>query len=295
MGGGRDVLACGRVGGWRESGRTSTKGTGMAIWTKKMVAALAAAGLAMACTWSGRSVEVDGKTLPLVFEDGSVKGREADRIAGDYRRMVELEGDDEWKKINGETRAGRSVRRILHLHPFGKDCILSQENNSDEPLWMTWRKSGLWEFGWLVDDGDGRKAVVVPRRVSDGYRKVFQFLEGHREALDLLPAYLRELDALCEETLPEDMADFICCDRKLEKSFFRDLQNMTPERRAMVLAEYAGCHYELGPLLAVGENDGRLIVILSRTRIDGTDHPLPMWGFAFDQGRWKSYWPAGLE
>lgn len=241
--------------------------------------------MASGCFMGAGTIAIKGKTYPLVFEDSTVHGREAKRMAADYTEMATREGTWTCGIEHVETN-GFILQKVLQVYSLPMSVSLIRHLTPPQRI-SEWANQPA---GWIATDKNGREFVIIPRALSDAYRQSFALLEKHAEAWRALPIFLREMNEMTpEKWLASGLkAGDVLCPEEGDPNGASYLN----ESQLSSIADWFGeTRFEPASLLTVGELDGKLGLIIL---MDGP-RTLNGWAFVFDAGRWKMFIPQDLE
>lgn len=229
-----------------------------------------AAGCAVFSAGEWRVPNGEGGSWRVVFEDEGLGRGERAAMAEDYLGILAELAPKGSHDVQGSQRDGKG----------------------QEIKWMEWSAERprlpdrcRWhgEIGRLAVEEDGEEVAMVSKKLSDAYREAFRLWEKHPGAYRRLKAFVRRLNHLKEETLPENFEELFYFDNACSY-LLGSLKGVEIEK---IFEMYAEWDYGFSSVLYSEEYEEKLMALLV---ISGFEDGKPVVGgcpVVFDGGRWK--------
>ena len=219
--------------------------------------------------------------------------------AGDWR-VPNGEGGS-WRVVLEDEGLGRGERAAMAEDYLGILAELAPKGSRDfqgrqrdgkgrEIKWMEWsaerpRLPDRWheEIGRLVVEEDGEEVALVSKKLSDAYQKVFRLWEKHPGAYRRLTAFVRRLNHLKEETLPENFEELFYFDNACSY-LLGSLKGVEIEK---IFEMYAELDYRFCSALDCDEDKEKLLALLVISGFEDGKPVVSKYPVVFDGGRWK--------
>lgn len=209
--------------------------------------------------------------LPVVFQDQSLSEAEKNTILQDYRQILAGLKPQSMRRSKVQTfRQGDSTIRATKELQYSAGYLKRPDGFEDQ-------------FGVVGTSTNGQEQIIIPNKLSDGYKTAIQLKRTHQRACDALLGFIQLMNQLDAEKLPP-VRDLLYLHGEAQR-FADEIDNKSPQE---FVDDYDDHRYASGSLLELTEKDGKLMT--SMHVIDkGSGKRVGEMPILYDGGHWKIY------
>lgn len=214
---------------------------------------------------------------PVAFEDAALQEMEKDAIFADYLEILS------YLKPSGSYTIGEGANQVVMMKC---DAFLGLSE------WGGWPAAADEKIGYLMVDKDGKEIAIIPKTLSDVYRRALHTRKIHKAAYDELERFAARMTKMDAGCLPPIMGESVFF-AGVPDHFAEELSNTPSERLAK---EFGQCRYREGSLLDDVEWNGHPTAVLRRFRRGDGDEEgrFDEIHVIYEGGRWKFVLDGGM-